>query len=92
MSAGTATMEPQPLTGPVPPPVPPAEHWLQLSAGEKEIAAMYASGVPIKEIMAHRKTTRKTVDKQVTSIYCKLGIRSRIQLCRAAYRAGILKP
>jgi DNA-binding CsgD family transcriptional regulator len=51
-----------------------------LTATEERVAALAAEGRPTKEIAAELVVSPKTVEKHLTSIYAKLGLRSRAEL------------
>jgi DNA-binding CsgD family transcriptional regulator len=53
-----------------------------LTAREREVAALVAAGLANKEIAAGLGISVKTVEKNVTAIYAKLGIVRRVQLAR----------
>ena len=56
------------------PPVP------ELTAAEREVAALLLVGADDARIAVARSTSRRTAENQVASIYRKLGVRSRAEL------------
>jgi DNA-binding NarL/FixJ family response regulator len=58
----------------------------ELTEREREIAELVAHGRSNKEIAAALFLSEKTVGNALTSIYAKLGVRSRTQLARARSR------
>ncbi len=53
-----------------------------LARRERDVAALIAAGLANKEIAARLNISVKTVEKNVTAIYSKLGVTRRVQLAR----------
>ncbi|HVM17030.1 MAG TPA: AAA family ATPase [Gaiellaceae bacterium] len=53
-----------------------------LTATEDRVAALAAEGLSTKEVAAALVVSPKTVEKHLTSVYAKLGVRSRSELAR----------
>lgn len=85
----TSAFAPQesPLVGhrPSPQDVPPSV----LTASEREVARLTASGLLAKEIAAHLGLTPRTVEKYRTQIMEKIGARNAIGVVRWCLRNGI---
>ncbi len=54
-----------------------------LTETERRIAALAADGLTNPEIAAHVFVSRKTVEANLSAVYRKLGLRSRVDLARA---------
>ncbi|MFI7190168.1 AAA family ATPase [Nocardia nova] len=54
-----------------------ATPWEKLSTTEQEVAVLAAAGNSNAKIARHRQTSVRTVDRQISSVLDKLGIRSR---------------
>jgi DNA-binding NarL/FixJ family response regulator len=54
----------------------------ELTSAERRVAALVASGLKNREVAAQLFTTEATVEKHLTSVYRKLGVRSRTELAR----------
>ena len=54
----------------------------ELTSAERRVAALVASGLKNREVASQLFTTEATVEKHLTSVYRKLGIRSRTELAR----------
>jgi len=61
-----------------PPVLPPA-----LTTAEAAVAQAILSGASAQEIAAARRSSRRTVEHQIESLFRKLGVRSRSELRRA---------
>ena len=57
----------------------------QLTRSEREVAWRAAQGESARQIAAARRTSKRTVDHQLASIFRKLGIASRSELSAAAF-------
>jgi DNA-binding NarL/FixJ family response regulator len=55
----------------------------ELTGREREIAELVARGHTNKEVAAALFISEKTVERHLSSIYARLGIRSRVELARA---------
>jgi DNA-binding CsgD family transcriptional regulator len=55
---------------------------LELTASERRVAELVAAGRSNKEVAAELYISPKTVEGHVSSIYAKLGVRSRVELAR----------
>jgi DNA-binding CsgD family transcriptional regulator len=51
-----------------------------LSAREREIAALVAQGIPNRRLAERLSVSQRTVEKHITSIFAKLGLRNRTEL------------
>ena len=56
----------------------------ELTSAERRVAALVASGKTNREVASQLFTTVNTVEKHLTRIYRKLGVRSRTELARFA--------
>ncbi len=56
----------------------------ELTRREKEIAALVASGLTSRQIASELVLSARTVDKHVTNILKKMGLRSRLQIASRA--------
>nr|WP_225936953.1 helix-turn-helix transcriptional regulator [Myxococcus sp. RHSTA-1-4] len=65
-----------------------AHAWRSLTAAEREVATLAESGLSTRAIAERRGTSPRTVARQLTSIYTKLGARSRRELLALPGRAG----
>ncbi|BDZ50524.1 hypothetical protein GCM10025867_27650 [Frondihabitans sucicola] len=63
-----------------------------LTAREREIFALLASGLSNNEIAAHRQLSDATVKSHVSRILGKLELRDRVQLVIYAYENGLVSP
>jgi DNA-binding CsgD family transcriptional regulator len=61
-----------------------------LSTREREVASLVANGAPNNGIAKTLAVSQRTIEKHLTSIYEKLGLRNRAEL--AAYVASALRP
>jgi DNA-binding NarL/FixJ family response regulator len=61
-----------------------------LTSAERRVAALAASGKTNREIAAQLFTTEGTVEKHLTRIYRKLGVRSRTELARRVADGSLL--
>jgi DNA-binding CsgD family transcriptional regulator len=52
----------------------------RLSAREREVAALVAQGIPNKRLAERLAVSQRTVEKHITSIFAKLGLRNRTEL------------
>ena len=59
-----------------------------LSAAEREVAALALSGLTNSEIGRRRGTSERTVANQMATIFRKLGVRSRAELARTVLVKG----
>lgn len=60
-----------------------------LSAREREIAALVAQGIPNKRLAEQLAVSRRTVEKHLTSIFGKLGLRNRTELTALMIRRSL---
>src|SRR5262245_39956481 len=58
----------------------------ELSAAEREVAALAFSGLSNADIARRRRTSARTVANQMGAIFRKLGVRSRAELARRLVR------
>lgn len=64
--------------------------WVKdLTSREKEILSMIAKGYNNEEIATRLYIAKQTVKNYVSMIYCKLGVRDRVQASLAAIKAGL---
>ncbi len=64
--------------------------WVKdLTSREKEILSMIAKGYDNEEIANRLYIAKQTVKNYVSMIYCKLGVRDRVQASLAAIKAGL---
>ena len=54
----------------------------ELTSTERRVAALVASGLKNREVASRLFTTEATVEKHLTRVYRKLGVRSRTELAR----------
>jgi len=54
----------------------------ELTAAESQVAELVATGLSNPEVAAQLHITRKTVEKHLSRVYSKLGVRSRVELTR----------
>jgi DNA-binding CsgD family transcriptional regulator len=59
---------------------PYATGWRALSAAERQVAELVATGLPNAEVAARLFVSRRTVETHLYRIYGKLGVRSRVEL------------
>ncbi|HWH94735.1 MAG TPA: helix-turn-helix transcriptional regulator, partial [Baekduia sp.] len=59
-----------------------------LTAREREIAELVATGRTNREIAEQLVLSARTVEAHLRNIYCKLGVRSRVELTRNLERPG----
>ncbi len=52
----------------------------RLSAREREVAALVVQGIPNKRLAERLAVSQRTVEKHITSIFAKLGLRNRTEL------------
>ena len=57
----------------------------RLTRSEREVAYRAAQGETARQIAAARRTSKRTVDHQLASVFRKLGIASRNELAAAAF-------
>jgi non-specific serine/threonine protein kinase len=62
----------------------PASPWEQLTARERQVAALVAQGLTNREIAARLVVSKRTVDAHVEHILAKLGFSSRVQVAALA--------
>lgn len=60
-----------------------------LSAREREIATLVAQGIPNKSLATRLSVSQRTIEKHLTAIFDKLGVRNRTELSARVMRAGI---
>ena len=60
-----------------------------LTAREREIAQLVASGRTNREVAEQLVLSAKTIEAHLRNIYAKLGVRSRVELAREAERASV---
>ncbi len=60
-----------------------------LSAREREIAALVAQGIPNKNLAQRLCVSQRTVEKHLTSIFEKLGLRNRAELAAIVVRQSL---
>jgi DNA-binding NarL/FixJ family response regulator len=66
--------------------------WLdELSNREKDILWLLANGHDNKEIAKRLYLAEQTVKNYVSAIYCKMGVRDRVQASRLAVAAGLVR-
>jgi DNA-binding NarL/FixJ family response regulator len=58
-----------------------------LTAREREIAELVAAGRTNREVAEQLVLSTRTIEAHLRNIYGKLGVRSRVELARAARRA-----
>jgi DNA-binding NarL/FixJ family response regulator len=64
--------------------------WVKdLNSREKEILKLIAKGMDNEEIAHSLHIAKQTVKNYVSMIYCKLGVRDRVQASLAAIKAGL---
>src|SRR5687767_5833010 len=63
-------------------PVSTPDGWSGLTASEQAVAWMLLRGMSNRQIASARERSVRTVANQVASIFQKLGVRSRAELCR----------
>ncbi|MGE5598593.1 MAG: helix-turn-helix domain-containing protein, partial [Bacteroidota bacterium] len=69
----------------------PEAPWLsRLSEREKEILSLLAKGCENREIARRLYIAEQTVKNYVSDIYCKIGVRDRVQAARLAAEAGLV--
>jgi DNA-binding CsgD family transcriptional regulator len=59
----------------------------ELTAGERQVAELVASGLSNREVAERAFLSIKTVEATLTRVYRKLGVRSRVELARATDEA-----
>ena len=57
--------------------------WLELTAAEREVAALALRGLSNRDIAVRRGARERTVANQLASVFRKLGISSRSELAKA---------
>jgi predicted ATPase/DNA-binding CsgD family transcriptional regulator len=62
----------------------PASQWDQLTARERQVAALVAQGLTNREIAARLVVSKRTIDAHVEHILAKLGFSSRVQVAAMA--------
>jgi DNA-binding CsgD family transcriptional regulator len=62
----------------------PMSGWTSLTPAEQAVAGRVAEGLTNPEVAARMTISRHTVDFHLRQIFRKLGIRSRVELARAA--------
>lgn len=62
----------------------------QLTRSERDVAWRAAQGESARQIAAARRTSKRTVDHQLASIFRKLGIASRSELSAATFAGDAL--
>jgi DNA-binding NarL/FixJ family response regulator len=67
-----------------------APEWLKLlNQREKDILRLLVNGYDNKEIAARLYLAEQTVKNYVSNIYCKMGVRDRVQALRLAEESGL---
>ncbi|HEY8463030.1 MAG TPA: response regulator transcription factor [Bacillota bacterium] len=70
---------------------PSSPAWLQqLSKREREVLSLIAQGYSNKEIARQLYIGEQTVRNYVSIIYCKIGVRDRIQVAKMATKANLI--
>jgi DNA-binding NarL/FixJ family response regulator len=59
-----------------------------LTARERQIASLVASGKSNRSIAAELSVSTRTIENHLYAIYSKLGIRGRVDLAIAVYRSA----
>jgi DNA-binding NarL/FixJ family response regulator len=68
----------------------PASTGDNVTAREREIARMVAEGLTDREIAAHLRVSRRTVDRHLRNVFDKVGVANRAALAAYAVRHGWL--
>jgi non-specific serine/threonine protein kinase len=68
--------------------VPPADPWAPLTAREREVAALIATGLTNRQIAAELSVAERTVHTHVANILHRLGFASRAQVAAWAVQRG----
>jgi two-component system response regulator NreC len=63
-----------------------------LSAREREVLHLIATGLSAKEVAVELSVSTKTVEAHRTSLMRKLGVRKATELVRYALRHGLIEP
>jgi len=63
-----------------------------ITAREREVLSLLASGAPTKEIAAALVVSENTVNYHLRNLYQKLGVKNRTQAIRVSQGAGLLEP
>jgi DNA-binding NarL/FixJ family response regulator len=71
-------------------PTPPSLQ--SLTAREREILTLLASGLSNAELGSRLYLSEPTIKTHLSSIFRKLGVRDRVQAVIAAYDAGLVEP
>jgi DNA-binding NarL/FixJ family response regulator len=74
------------------PHLPPPNQLDELTAREREVMALVATGLSNDQIAEHLVVTRATARTHVSRALCKAGVRSRAQLVTLAYETGLVLP
>jgi DNA-binding NarL/FixJ family response regulator len=74
------------------PELPPPDQLDELTAREREVMALVATGLSNDQIAEHLVVTRATARTHVSRALCKAGVRSRAQLVTLAYETGLVLP
>ena len=64
----------------------------RLSGRERELVSAVARGLSNREIAGELHLSEQTVKNQLTAIYQKIGVRSRLQLALVAMRNELAEP
>jgi DNA-binding NarL/FixJ family response regulator len=74
------------------PQLPRAEQLAQLTAREREVVSLLATGMSDHELAARLTISPATAKTHVTRALCKLDVRNRAQLVAVAYQVGLSQP
>jgi DNA-binding NarL/FixJ family response regulator len=74
------------------PQLPPPDQLDELTAREREVTALVATGLSNDQIAEHLVVSRATARTHVSRALGKVGVRSRAQLVTLAYETGLVHP